>query len=183
MKIIFIHGNGGCTAEMHWYPSVAQQLKAAGLDVVLTTFPDNEVAHMNVWIPFLRNELKAGEDSILVGHSSGALAAMRFAEQYPIIGSVLVAACYTDQDDENEKAGGWYDKPWGWQQIKQNQQWIIQFASTNDHCIPISEARFVAKALGTEYFEFNDRGHFSGREGHNFEFPELTRALLEKIQP
>lgn len=34
----------------------------------------------------MRNELKAAEDSIIVGHSSGAAAAMRFCEQYKVSG-------------------------------------------------------------------------------------------------
>ena len=31
----------------------------------------------------MRNELKIGEADIIIGHSSGACAAIRFAEKYP----------------------------------------------------------------------------------------------------
>ena len=52
MKIMFIHGNGGCTAAHHWYASVAEELKVMGVDIVLRTFPDNQIAHESIWLDF-----------------------------------------------------------------------------------------------------------------------------------
>jgi len=37
------------------------------------------------WLPFLKDELKADEYSILIGHSSGSIAALRFAEENNIV--------------------------------------------------------------------------------------------------
>ena len=45
---------------------------------------------------------------VLVGHSSGAQASLRYAEQYPVHGVVLVAATYTDLGDAHERASGYY---------------------------------------------------------------------------
>lgn len=79
-KIIFIPGNGGSTTHDNWFPSVKKELEAHGLSVVAAPFPDPELARESIWIPYLLNELKVDRNSILVGHSSGAIAAMRFAE-------------------------------------------------------------------------------------------------------
>ncbi len=182
MKIIFIHGNGGCTADMHWYPRVAETFVQQGIDVVRTTFPDNDIAHQAIWLPFLRNDLQAGEDSILIGHSSGAIATMRFAEQFPIIGSVIVAGYHTDLGMPDEREGGWFDAPWDWGAIRRNQQWIIQYASVDDPFIPIAEARHVHEQLKTEYHEYTDENHFGGGGKRKTTFPELANAVLEKCQ-
>jgi predicted alpha/beta hydrolase family esterase len=48
--------------------------------------PDPCGASEKLWIPFLREELQCKEDTIIVGHSSGAAAAMRFAETYKVAG-------------------------------------------------------------------------------------------------
>jgi uncharacterized protein len=40
--------------------------------------------------------IKADENTILIGHSSGAEAAMRYLETYKLLGCVLVGACHTD---------------------------------------------------------------------------------------
>ena len=117
-------------------------------------------ARASVWLPYLES-LDADEQTILVGHSSGAVAAMRYAETHQLLGSVLVSVCHTDLGDAFEAASGYYRDPWQWQRIRENQQWIGIFHSTDDPLIPIAEARHVAAQLKGSYFEFEDRGHFS----------------------
>lgn len=53
-------------------------------------------ARESKWIPFIVNQLAGGKENLekclIVGHSSGAVAAMRLAESYKIYGMLLVAA-------------------------------------------------------------------------------------------
>ena len=89
-KVIIIPGNGGCSPADSWYPWVERELRALGLDVINRQFPDAVKARAQFWLPFL-DELGADANTILIGHSSGAVAAMRYAETHPLLGSVLVA--------------------------------------------------------------------------------------------
>lgn len=180
MKLVFLHGNGGCTSDMHWYGSADNAFREAGLEVVRRDLPDNDVGHETVWIPFIRDQLLVDEQTILIGHSTGAIAAMRYAEQYPLSGTVLASAYHTDLGMDDEKAGGWFDRPWNWEQIRQHQQWIIQFASVDDPWIPIEEARYINDQLQSDYYEYTDRGHFIGHRDE-CRFPELVQATLKKI--
>ena len=84
MKIILIHGNGGSTADNHWFPVVAEQLRKSGFNVINCQFPETYFAYAHIWLPFLKDTLQADENTLLIGHSSGAVAAMRFAEKYKI---------------------------------------------------------------------------------------------------
>lgn len=158
-KAILIHGNGGSTAGDIWLPSVERGLTALGLHVINQTFPDNVKARARYWLPFLE-DLGADADTILVGHSSGAVAALRYAETHRLLGSVLVGVCHTDLGDAGEAASGYYAAPWQWDRIRSHQQWIGIFQSVDDPHIPVAEARFVAAQLRCRYFEFTDRGHF-----------------------
>lgn len=180
-KVIIIHGNGGCTGHMHWYPALKRQLEAEGLEVITPTMPDNILARAEYWLPFLKDKLNTDENTILIGHSSGAVAAMRFAENNKIYGSVLVAACHTDLGDENETLSGYYDHPWQWDQIKANQHWIVQFHSTDDPAIPVEEARHVHQKLGTEYIESTGEGHFTSRARQEEGFPEIVAIIKQKL--
>lgn len=180
MKAILIPGNGGGSPQDHWLPYLEQELPKLGIEVINKQFPDPELARKEFWLPFI-TELGADEDTIIIGHSSGALAAMRYAEDNKILGSVLVGACHTDLGDEDEKKSGYYDNPWKWDDIKKNQQWIIQFASTDDPFIPIEEARHIHEQLNTEYHEYNDQGHFGHSAQPKDEFPELIEVLKNKI--
>ncbi len=175
MKVIFIPGNGGESFRDLWFPYLKQELEKLNIKVVALDFPDSHLARSNYWIPFL-NGLNVDEKTILVGHSSGAIAAMRFAETNKLLGSVLVGGYHTDLGLPMEKVSGYFDRLWDWDRIALHQQWILQFASTNDPWIPIEEARFVHAKLKTEYYEFSDQGHFN-----HLVFPELLDALKEKI--
>ena len=179
-KVIFLHGNEGGTARDNWFPYLKKELEKLSLKVVAKDFPDPVLAREKYWLPFLKDKLKADKSTILVGHSSGAIAAARFAEKNEILGSVLVGTCHTDLGDEIEKKSGYFNHPWDWKVIKQNQKWIIQYASTDDPYIPIKEARFVHKKLNTDYHEYNNQGHFGG-DYFKPEFPEIIDAIKAKL--
>ena len=176
-KAIFIHGNGGSTADDIWFPWLERELRALGLDVINCTFPDNVRARAAIWLPFL-DELGADEETILIGHSSGAVAAMRYAETHQLLGSVLVGVCHTDLGDPGEAASGYYRAPWQWDKIRGHQQWIAIYQSTDDPLIPVAEARHVAAQLKCSYFEFDDRGHFIDHD----DFPEALAFLKRRLE-
>ncbi|MFH1670275.1 MAG: alpha/beta hydrolase [Patescibacteria group bacterium] len=180
-KIIFLHGNNGGegdggAAQDYWFPYAKREFEKFGLEVITKDFPDPKIARQSIWLPFLKDECGADEHSILIGHSSGAIAAMRYAENNKILGSVLVGTYYTNVGDENERRSGYFDVPWGWSAIRKNQQWIIQFASVDDPFFSVEEPRFVSEKLQTEYYEFTDRGHF-----FDLEFPELVEVVKGKV--
>lgn len=175
-RAILIHGNGGSTAADIWLPWVERSLASLGIGVTNVTFPDNVKARAQYWLPFI-DELGADEQTILIGHSSGAVAAMRYAETHRLLGSVLVGVCHTDLGDAFEAASGYYREPWQWQKIRDHQQWIAIYSSTDDPNIPIAEPRFVAAQLRCSYFEFNDRGHFVDAR----ELPEVVQFVKRKL--
>lgn len=176
IKMIFVPGNAVDAVEDRWRPYLVYELAKLGIGTINVNFPDPDLARRQYWLPYLES-LSADENTILVGHSSGALAAMRYAETHQILGSVLIGASASDLDDEKEEASGYFDDPWNWEDIKQNQQWIVQFASTDDLYVPIDEMRNVKDQLDTEYYEYTDRGHFDGMD----EFPELLAAVEAKL--
>lgn len=176
-KVVIVHGNGGCTNQEVWIPWVKAELEKNNITVITPTMPDNVEAKASIWLPYLRDKLHCDENTIIIGHSSGAVAAMRYAEQYKLLGSVLVGACYTDLGYASERISGYYDVPWHWETIKKNQQWIIQFASSDDPFIPIQEPRYINKQLDTDYYEFTDQGHFVNKT-----IPFLVPIILKKLE-
>lgn len=179
-KVVFVPGNGGSTTKDNWFSAVKAELEKHQLKVIAADFPDPELARQSIWLPFLRDELNVDENTILVGHSSGAIAAMRYAEQYKIKGSVLVGAYHTDLDMEQEKLSGYFDSPWDWEKIKENQEWCVLMASEDDPWIPITHPRHIHKKLNCEYHEFKNQGHFGG-DYYKAEFPELTLSILNNL--
>jgi uncharacterized protein len=177
MKAMLIPGNGGPSMQSCWYPKAREVLKELGCKVVIVKeMPDPVLARSQYWLPFIAQQVGDDPSCVLVGHSSGAIAILRYLEKKKAQLAVLVAAYHTDLDLEGEKLSGYFDLPWNWEAIKANAKRIIIFASPSDSFIPISEPRYIARKLKAEYHELPDRGHFQDRS-----FPELESALQKSI--
>ncbi|KAF9164235.1 putative hydrolase rbbp9 [Actinomortierella ambigua] len=189
-RILLVPGNGNNRVETSmWYPSVVKRLAEAkdaqsgeplfpgGYE--LRTFPDYLLAREHIWTKFMEEELRIGENDVVIGHSSGAAALLRYAETRKVKGIVLVSAYHSDLGDDIERASGYFNRPWKWDDIAKNAEWIVQFSSPSDHLVPIDEQRFVSRQLnGVDYIELPGRGHFISDRT----FPELVEKVKEHMK-
>ena len=95
MKAIIIPGNGNTDITENWFQNVKSGLQKLGLDVIAENMPDPDLARKEYWLPFIKEKLST-EDAILIGHSSGAVAILRYLEENKCKLAILVGACYTD---------------------------------------------------------------------------------------
>jgi predicted alpha/beta hydrolase family esterase len=171
MRFVLIPGMG-CTptAKSNWYAWFAGEMQKRGNECSLCDFPDPYGCKETVWVPFIRDKMGLDESTILVGHSSGAACAMRLLESRSdddpqVLGAILVAAAYTDLDDEEERNSQYFNRPWDWEKMKSStKSGIVLFHGTDDHLIPVSEARHIAGKLkdapNFEYRELPGMSHF-----------------------
>uniref|UniRef100_A0A2K6K1K2 RB binding protein 9, serine hydrolase n=1 Tax=Rhinopithecus bieti TaxID=61621 RepID=A0A2K6K1K2_RHIBE len=100
-----------------------------------------------------------------------------YAETHRVYAIVLVSAYTSDLGDENERASGYFTRPWQWEKIKANCPYIVQFGSTDDPFLPWKEQEEVADRLETKLHKFTDRGHFQNTEFH--ELITVVKSLLK----
>jgi predicted alpha/beta hydrolase family esterase len=181
-KVVIIPGNG-CSPvhDANWYSWMERELQqySAFSDVILRDMPDPYQAKESIWIPFIVDELGADENTILIGHSSGAEAAMRLLETHKLKGCVLVSACHTDLGCESERVSGYYSRPWKWDAIRSNVEWILQYHSEDDPFIPRSEADHVALNLQSDYTCFKNKSHFFYPKDVKHIIDDIIRKLQE----
>ncbi|KAG2172021.1 hypothetical protein INT43_001498 [Umbelopsis isabellina] len=186
MKCVIAPGNYSKQPEIeNWYPSVARKLRHTTKEngerlfseVVLRQFPDWKIGRESKWMPFLENVLEVGEDDIIIGHSTGSIAAMRWAEKHKIRGIVLVSAYHSDLGEPTEKEAEYFDRPWDFEAIRNNAGFIIQYSSPSDKLVPIAEQRYVSEQMQSEYHELERRGHFIA----NTDFDQLVDDLLKHL--
>lgn len=183
IKVIIISGNGGSDVyQTHWYKWIQEELTKLGVKVILENMPDAVLAREKYWLPHIKEGFKADENTIIVGHSSGGVAALRYLEDNRLFGAIVIGVNYTDLDDEDEKKSGYYSKEWEWANIKKNANWIVQFSSQDDPYIPIDQPRFIHEQIDSEYHEYTDRGHFGSQYDSPKEFPELIEIVKRKIK-
>jgi predicted alpha/beta hydrolase family esterase len=187
MKVIILPGNG-CTdvLDSNWYGWLKSSLEDAGVTCIAENMPDPYQARRKIWIPFIRDTLRADDQTILVGHSSGAQAAMRYAEEYKVAAVVLVAATYTDLGDAGERQSGYYplnnetENLYDFAAMRANCPTWRQFHSDDDCFIPLAEALRVRDGLQLTPDEFAllpGRSHFFYAP-----FNELLAAVVSVAQ-
>ncbi|GAX73795.1 hypothetical protein CEUSTIGMA_g1246.t1 [Chlamydomonas eustigma] len=178
IKAAIIPGNGsGNVTNCNWYGWLFNELKMQhDVKPILRNMPDPLHARETVWLPFMEKELGCDRDTVIIGHSSGAAAAMHYAETRHVKGLVLISAYTSDLGDDIERSSGYFSRPWDWEAIKGNTEFRVQFGSKDDPFLPWSEQMEVANSLGLELHDFDDRGHFTDSQ-----FPELLAVIKSKI--
>lgn len=179
-RVIILPGNG-CSPveECNWYAWLRDRIEEhpAFSECLLRDMPDPDEAYEHTWLPFVIDELKVDENTIVIGHSSGAQAAMRLLENHRLLGCILVSACITDGGLESERIAGYYNRPWQWDRIRSNAKWIIQYHSSDDPFIRRKEPDAVAAAIGSDYTCFDDRSHFFDPSAVRHVLPDILNKL------
>lgn len=173
---MIVPGNGGSTPTDNFYKYVELKLKDLGFEVLNPQYPDAEIARAKYWLPFIEEQLCDTNNSILIGHSTGVVAIMRYLEKHKAKNAILVGAYYTDLGMESEKESGYFDEPWNWDLIKSNVENIYIINSKDDPYIDIKYPRYMAKKLDATFLEFETRGHFN-----DYELPEIIDVVKNNI--
>ena len=156
----------GCTPieSSNWYSWFHEEMKQRnGVECELYNFPDPHKCRESNWIPFVQSKIEDPLKTIVVGHSSGAACAMRLLEHqsmknHPIKACILIAVAHTDLGDINERESEYFNRPWNWEQMRYGcLSPIILFHGTDDHLIPVDEARYVATQLGPNHVDYRER--------------------------
>ncbi|TEA31730.1 hypothetical protein DBR06_SOUSAS22610072, partial [Sousa chinensis] len=171
-------GMGGRDVATHgWYSWVKRGLEQIpGFQCLAKNMPDPITARESSWLPFMQTGLHCDEETIVIGHSSGATAAMRYTETHWVCAIVLVSEYTSDLGDDNERASGYFSRPWQWEKIKANCPHIVQFGSTDNPFLPWKEQE-VANRLEAKLYRFTDHGHFQSTE-----FDELVSVVKSMLE-
>ena len=181
IRIVLIHGNAGASVDGIWFPYLKRELEGLGHQVVARTFPDPIKGRMRYWLPFLTEDIRPDENTMIVGHSSGALAAFRYAETRPLLGTFAVAGHHLDCGFELERRSGFFDQPWDWAAIRRNQRFVVQFHSTDDPWIPVEVATQLHELTGSRFSLLEGYGHFGSYQQQMDTFPELLAAIQAEL--
>lgn len=177
-RFVYIHGNGGDDWKSPWAVWLHRELEKLGYDTVFKTMPDPEKARAEYWLPYMKDTLGINKDDVIIGYSSGAVAAMRYAEKNEILGSILVSPCYTDLGDELEKISNYYNDKWHWDDIKAHQKKILVVWGDNDPYIPQSEFSYIVLHLGAERIKVPMGRHFQEKQ----DFQDILK-YIKKMYP
>jgi hypothetical protein len=161
MKIYLIHG-GELTPKDCWYPWLIKELSEKNYKIIAPEMPNNR--NIDTWINTLKDKIKADEKTILIGHSRGCQAILRFLEitNQKFHKIILIAPYLTLElnDQRGQEIKKWLDRPIIWKKIKNKSEKFITFFSTNDHIVNLEDSNKLKKELNAQVIIKENWGHF-----------------------
>lgn len=183
-KVCIVHGWDGSPDEP-LFVWLDNNLSSRGCEVKRLSMPNPETPVMKEWISKLQEEINLDENTILVGHSVGCQAVMRYLETQDettrISGMLLLAPwMHLDQttiEEEGEEvielARPWMETPINFQKVRIISPKITAIFSDNDVFVPTSEEAFFAEKLGAKTIMEHEKGHLGPAD----KISELQSAL------
>lgn len=182
MNVILMHGKDANPMQK-WYPWLARELAARHIPCSAPALPHADEPHIEEWKAMLTN-LQPSQETILIGHSRGGVAVLRWLEDQPkelkVKCVILVATnsgLIKNQTVPGETNYGFYSEDgYDFPKILQHCNDFIILHSRDDKWVPYVQGIENAEGLHAKLLTFEDRGHFG--KGIN-EIPELLEVILQ----
>lgn len=181
-RVIIVHGWGG-NPESNWFPWLKRELSSKGYEVEVPEMPDTDYPKIEAWVGKLAEVVgKLDNNTILVGHSMGCQAIMRYLEN--AVGqteaAILVAPFFilTNIPEDDQPIGKvWEETPVDDSKIKSHAKKIISIFSDNDPFVPMDNVSLFEERLSSQAIVFSNKGHMNSDAGMT-EFPQVLDLIL-----
>jgi predicted alpha/beta hydrolase family esterase len=182
---IILHGTGN-TPEGNWFRWLEKKLKERGYNVWLPQLPNAEMPNAEKYNKLLlSHNFNFNDDTILVGHSSGAVSILNLLQELP--SSIRIKAAFLVGSFEKpldvSARSELFSKSFDFEKIKSRCGKFIFLHSDNDPYCPLVGAQFLAKMLDGELTVVPGQGHFNLETGPQYkEFPQLLELIGETLE-
>ncbi|NDC38604.1 MAG: serine hydrolase family protein [Proteobacteria bacterium] len=178
-----IHGTKGSSTG-NWFQDVASQLRERGVSAIVPDFPTPHGQSLANWlVHFDRAVGLLDQNSILVGHSVGAVCALRILERLAVgkryIHTAVLVAGFTGSlglPEYDALNSSFVAAPFDWTGIRSSAAHIVCLSGENDPYVPFAQGQQIAQSLGVEHIVIPGGGHLNAEFGYT-SFPRLIEEL------
>lgn len=180
---VIFHGTSA-TPDANWFSWLKQELEQDGYEVWLPQLPNWSAPSTQIFFKMVAEQnFNFNEETILIGHSSGAVAIMHLLPKLglPIKAAYLVSPFYTNL--------GWpalknlFDRPFNFEAISQKAEQIFILHSDDDPYVALDQAQFISEHTGADLTILPGQGHFNTEKSQQYtEFPVLLAKIRQTAQ-
>lgn len=174
-KVLFLQ-SWFSNIDDNWYGWLKKELDKKGYISNFTDIPEfrKKVPNLTTILNTVKKLKFIDKNTVVIGHSLGALAAMRLAEKEKIKFLILVSGW--DFDDLTEEHKYFWKTKMNQQKIKRNVKDIFVIHSDSDPYINKFQAEGMAKRLGAKFILIKGAGHFQTQDGYT-KLPQILKLL------
>lgn len=162
---VLLHGFDG-SPQKCFFPWLAEELQKVGDTVHSLVLPNTQQPNADEQAEFALKNVEYNERTVLLGHSYGAVTALKIVEQLdrPIAKLVLVSGFaepgFMDHERNFEATTNWH---FDFAKIRKNVGEVVILRPTNDAAVPPERADFLQSKLGGTIIDFEaERNHACG---------------------
>ncbi len=168
---IIVHGRRA-QPEMHWFFEEKELLEKKGHTVTVPKLTDDEYPKLKDWMEVLEKEY-LDENTVLIGHSLGAVAALRLLEKKNIkVDRVILLAGYSKDLRKNYQAHEFVADPFDWGKLRKLANKFTLINEKNDPNVKFELGEEVAEKLGAELVVSDTENHM-----HHFDLDIINARL------
>lgn len=182
-RAVILHGTLG-SPDGNWFAWLKSELERRGLEVWLPQLPRPEQPSLRQEAEFVHANcpFPLDGDTVVVGHSSGAILALVLAQQQAIsFGGIVAVSVFHDNSlcwDPNSKL---FDVALDWPKIVAGVKKLLFVHSDNDPYVPLSQAQYAADNCHAELVIIPGQGHFNLERSPDYHvFPRLVGLMEQK---
>jgi predicted alpha/beta hydrolase family esterase len=180
---IILHGTLG-SPDGNWFTWLKTELEHKGLTVWLPQLPNAEQPSLKEWQRYINEQcpFPINEETLIVGHSSGAILALVLAQDtMEKIGAIVGASVFYDNSMQWQPNSKLFDVQFDWAAVGEGVSELLFIHSDNDPYVPLDQAQFVATKTGGELVVIPGEGHFNLERSENYkQFPKLLEILEDR---
>jgi len=181
-RAIIVHCWGG-NSNYAWYQWAKAELEKQDYQVVVPDMPDPDPPKLATWLPYLQEIIgKPDDELLLIGHSIGTVAIMRYLEALESgqVGKVILVAGFTDQLGFKELEN-FFDTRLDFGKIKpKSKNGFVAIQSDNDPFVSEQYGERLKDELDAKLVIKHNAFHMSGAvdgEEACTELPEVVENL------
>lgn len=181
MKFFIIYGVQG-TPQSNWFQWLKKELEELGHQIFIPDFPTPENQTLDNWLKVIEPFSKDfnNRETILIGHSLGALFALNIIEKWTVKATFLVGGFAKLPGNRFDPGMTTFAKDFNWNKIHQNCQNFYIFHGDNDKYVKIETAEDLAQKTDGELTIIKNGGHLNKSAGF-VQFPELLQKIKSTI--
>ena len=177
---VIIHGTKG-NPESNWFPWLQKELIALGYSVNVPEMPTPIGQSLINWKDTFKDKVGGfNSDTVLIGHSVGAVFIMRLLEEIDcVISTTILVSPFTGElgiGDYDLLNSSFVKDDFNYAKIKKNGGRLFLLCGDNDPYVPLEQPKNISSGLGVEPIIISGGGHLNSESGYNF-FPELLKFL------
>jgi predicted alpha/beta hydrolase family esterase len=182
MRVVLIHGKDTDPSQK-WYPWFGEEVEKMGYEFLAPVLPKATDPVMDEWLAEV-DKTEPDKETILVGHSRGGVAVLRWLENQPSekrVSKVILVATNSgaleDRAIPAESNYGFYtENGYDFEKIKAHCDNFVVLHSKDDKWVPFSAGEKNAQGLSARFLQFDNYGHFG--KGVD-EIPELLEETIK----